>query len=319
MKTDKNTVIGFVLLGLLFFLYFWYSNKQQSELLVIKQKQEDSLRRVNAARITPADTVAARIDSLRRDSVTRVSAAGDFTTAAIGTEQLVTLENNLMKVVFTTKGAQVKSVELKNYRSAVDGKNVVLSDHNVLGYSINTSANQSAQTSSLFFTASQPVTHADKSQTISFTLMGANGESITHQYTLKDNAYMIDWDVAMTGADKLLSQGLLNMQWRAETFQQEQTATYERQMSNICFSEGNAFDYISAKSERKFEKPVQWLSVVQQFFNSTLVAKNSFSSGQVQWARKTDSSHALATADASLQMKLPVTASVSVPFQLYFG
>lgn len=319
MKTDKNTVIGFVLLALLFFLYFWYSNKQQNELLVIKQKQEDSLRRVNAARIMPADTVAARIDSLKRDSVTRVSAAGDFTTAGIGTEQLVTLENNLMKVVFTTKGAQVKSVELKHYRSSFDGKNVILSDHNVLGYNINTSANQSAQTSSLFFTASQPVTHADKSQTISFTLLGANGESITHQYTLKDNDYMIDWNVAMTGADRLLSQGLLNMQWRAETFQQEKTATYERQMSNICFSEGNAFDYISAKSERKFEKPVQWLSVVQQFFNSTLVAKNSFSGGQVQWARKTDSSNALATADASLQMKLPVTASLSVPFQLYFG
>ncbi len=319
MKTDKNTVIGFVLLGLLFFLYFWYSNKQQSELLVVKQKQEDSLRRVNAAKMVPADPVAARIDSLKRDSVTRVSAAGDFTAAAIGTEQLVTLENDLMKVVFTSKGAQVKSVELKKYHSAVDGKNVVLSDHNVLGYSINTSANQSAQTSNLFFTASQPVMNADKSQTVSFVLAGANGESITHQFTLKADAYMIDWDVAMTGADKLLSQGLLNMQWRAETFQQEKTATYERQMSNICFSEGNEFDYISAKSERKFEKPVQWLSVVQQFFNSTLVAKNGFSSGQVQWARKTDSSNALATADASFQMKLPVSASLSVPFQLYFG
>jgi YidC/Oxa1 family membrane protein insertase len=321
MKTDKNTVIGFVLLGLLFFIYFWWSNKQQGELQAVKQRQEDSIRRVNAINIKPADTIAARVDSLKRDSAQRVSSAGDFTTAALGAEQLVTLENQLMKITFTSKGAQVKSVELKNYKAAVDGKNVLLYQHSSLGYSVNTSANASTNTGNLYFTASQPVVNADKSQTINFTLNGANGESITHQYILKDDAYMIDWNVSMTGADKLLTQGLMNMNWRAETFRQERTAQYERQMSNICFSEGNEFDYISAKSERKFEKPVQWVSVVQQFFNSTLIAKNSFTTGQVQWMRKpdTDSTNALATADVALQVKLPAAASVSVPFQLYYG
>ncbi|MES2374428.1 MAG: membrane protein insertase YidC [Bacteroidota bacterium] len=321
MKTDKNTVIGFVLLGLLFFIYFWWSNKQQGELQAVKQRQEDSIRRVTAANIKPTDTIAARVDSLRRDSAQRVSSAGDFTTAALGTEQLVTLENQLMKVTFTSKGAQVKSVELKNYKAAIDGKNVLLSQHSSLGYSVNTSANASTNTGNLYFTASQPVVNADKSQTINFTLNGANGESITHQYILKEDAYMIDWNVSMTGADKLLSQGLMNVNWRAETFRQERTAQYERQMSNICFSEGNEFDYISAKSERKFEKPIQWVSVVQQFFNSTLIAKNSFTTGQVQWMRKpdTDSTNALATADVSLQVKLPAAAAVSVPFQLYYG
>ncbi|MEN9686672.1 MAG: hypothetical protein RLZZ28_2458 [Bacteroidota bacterium] len=319
MKTDKNTVIGFVLLGLLFFLYFWYSNKQQNELLVIKQKQEDSVRRLTVANSKPSDTIAAKVDSLKRDSVSRVSAAGNFTSAALGAEQLVTLENSVMKVTFTNKGAQVKTILLKKYNAAVTGKEVSLAQNNQLGYTINTAANQSASTTGLFFTIGTTTVRPDKSQAISFTLTAADGQSITHEYVLKEDAYMIDWNVNMTGADKLLSQGLLNMQWRAETFQQERTAAYERQMSNICFSEGNEFDYISAKNERKFEKPVQWVSVVQQFFNSTLVAKNSFTGGQVQWMRKTDSSNALASSDAALQIKIPVQAAVSVPFQLYFG
>ncbi|MBI2283653.1 MAG: membrane protein insertase YidC [Bacteroidetes bacterium] len=319
MKTDKNTVIGFVLLGLLFFAYFWFSNKQQNEMLGAKQKQEDSIRRVQAASIKATDTLVARMDSLHRDSVTRVSAAGDFTTAGIGTEQLVTLENKVMKVTFSNKGGQVRKVQLKNYQSSVDQKEVVLGEYSQLGYTINTAANQSAQTTNLFFTASAPVTNADKSQAISFTLTGANGESVTHQYILKEEDYMLDWNVSMNGADKLLSQGLLNMSWRAETFQVEHAHDYERQMSNICFSEGNGFDYISAKNEWKFEKPVQWVSVVQQFFNSTLVARNNFTGGQINWARKTDSSKALATADVSLQAKLPVSSSVSVPLQLYYG
>ena len=319
MKTDKNTVIGFILLGLLFFLYFWFSNKQQNEFQVIKQRQEDSVRRVNAANTKPIDILAARIDSVKRDSAIRISAAGDFTSAAISTEQLVTLENKVMKVTFTNKGAQVKSVQLKNYNSAVNGKNVVLSENNQIGYSVNTSANQATQSNNLFFTFSKPISNSDKSQTISFTLLAANGQSITHQYLLKEDSYMIDWNLLLNGADKLLSQGMLNVQWKAETFQVEKTAAYERQMSNICFSEGNEFDYISAKNEWKFEKPVQWVSVVQQFFNTTLVAKNSFTGGHIQWLRKTDSSNSLATTDVTLQMKLPGTTSAEVPFQLYFG
>jgi YidC/Oxa1 family membrane protein insertase len=318
MKTDKNTVIGFVLLGVLFFVYFWYNNKQQGELATIRQKQEDSIKKVTAANLKPMDTVLARLDSLKRDSATRLSAAGDFTTAAIGTEQLVTVSNKMMTVIFSNKGAQVKRVELKNYKTA-DGKNVILAENNQLGYNINTSANQASLSTNLFFTASQPVVNADSSQTVSFTLTAPNGESITHQYIIKPDEYMIDWNVLMMGADKLLSQGAFNMQWRTETHKQERTLDYERQTSNICFSEGNDFDYISAKSERKFEKPVQWVSVVQQFFNMTVIAKNSFNGGQVQWKRLTDSSKVLATADASLQMKVPVTAAVKVPLQLYYG
>eukprot|EP00611_Tribonema_gayanum_P023263 TRINITY_DN4862_c0_g1_i2.p3 TRINITY_DN4862_c0_g1~~TRINITY_DN4862_c0_g1_i2.p3 ORF type:complete len:110 (+),score=13.60 TRINITY_DN4862_c0_g1_i2:1253-1582(+) len=107
MKTDKNTVIGFVLLGVLFFLYFWYSNKQQSAILEIKKKQEDSLARVNAAKRPVVDSATMQLDSLKRDSVSRTALAGDFTSAAIGTESLVTVENKLMKVVFSSKGGQV--------------------------------------------------------------------------------------------------------------------------------------------------------------------------------------------------------------------
>ncbi len=318
MKTDKNTVIGFILLGVLFFIFFWYNNKQQATLLEARKKQEDSLARIAASRVKPEDKALAHIDSLKRDSASRVAAAGDFTTAAIGQEQLVSVENDVIKVTFTTKGGQVKSVELKNYHSA-QGSPVVLFNQNQLGYNVNTAANQSASTTGLFFTPSAPVTQADGSQSINFSINAANGESIIHQFVIRKGAYMVDWNVSLTGADKLLSQGQFNLQWNGETFQQERTATYERQMSNICFSEGNEFDYVSAKTERKFEKNVQWVSMVQQFFNTTLVAKNGFGSGDVQWQRKTDSSNVLATAQMNLQAKLPVTASVSVPLQLYFG
>ena len=48
MKTDKNTVIGFVLLAGLFFVYFWYTSKQQNEIAAYKQKFDDSVAMVKA-------------------------------------------------------------------------------------------------------------------------------------------------------------------------------------------------------------------------------------------------------------------------------
>ncbi|MCX6298002.1 MAG: membrane protein insertase YidC [Bacteroidetes bacterium] len=319
MKTDKNSIIGFVLLGILFFLYFWVTNKQQNALLEVKKKQEDSLARIAASRMKVVDTVTAKIDSIRRDSAYRVSAAGNFTTAAQGTEQLIVVENEVMKVNFSNKGGKVHSVVLKKYLSH-DGQPVVLSSSkDQLGYAVNTGNNQSTQTGELYFAANPIVKNADGSQVVRYNLQASNGESILHEYTIQPTAYMIDWNLALTGADKLLSQGQLNMVWHSVTEQHEKTAVYERQMSNICFSEGNEFDYISAKTERKFEKPVQWLSVVQQFFNTTLISKNSFTAGAVNWSRKTDSSTELATIDANLQMKLPVQNVVSVPLQLYYG
>ncbi len=48
MNTDKNTIIGFVLLAGLFFMYFWYTNKQQTDLATYKKHFDDSVAMVKA-------------------------------------------------------------------------------------------------------------------------------------------------------------------------------------------------------------------------------------------------------------------------------
>ena len=205
MNLDKNTVIGFVLLGILFFAFFWYSNKEQQGLIEIQKRQQDSIARVNALHAIPKDTVAAKIDSLHRDSASKISVAGNFATAAIGTEQLSVVENEVMKVTFTNKGGRVKFVQLKNYKSFDSTLVQIGSEKDVLSYSINTGANVAGQTGELFFNASQPIKNTDGSQTVSFVLQNATGESVTHQYTIKKNDYLIDWNINLNGADKLLS------------------------------------------------------------------------------------------------------------------
>jgi len=317
---DKNTVIGIVLLAILFFVFFWYTNKQQQAYISNQKHIEDSLHLDSIKKITPEQRAAMHIDSLRVDSLANINQAGNFSNTVNTPEKLVTVENNLIKVVFTSKGGRIKSVELKNYNSQAGGKVILgASSQDIIAYNINSAQNRSSSTSELSFELSQPVKNSDSSQTIQFTLSDSNHTEIVHQYTIKPNSYLIDWNILLNGASRLITNNTLNFRFVSQPMQVEQSVDYERRMSDVCFNENNDFDYISSKTDHTFEKPVLWVSSVQQFFNVTLIAKNKFDNGNVHWDRNTDSSKALGLVNASLQMKVPASASVNIPMQLYYG
>jgi len=315
MGMDRNTIIGFVLLGVLLFTYLFISTKNSQELQKQKRLYEDSIARVKAMQESKVN----QQDSLK-NKITQVDTTG-FNKAIAGTEKLLTVENEVIKIVFTNKGAQPKEVSLKKFKS-FDSSFVKIIDpsaNNSISYAINT-AQQSPQISDLYFDEGQVTKNADGSQTVQFRLPAPSGESIVHQFIIYPSSYAIDWNILINNPEKLFTQNNFNLSWHAQMIRTQKNISYEKQFSKICFSENNSFDYISAKSERKFEKPVQWVSVSQQFFNSSLITKNSFSSGEIHWLRETsDSSVTIGNADISLQTKIPAGNSVTMPFQLYYG
>ncbi|WP_207492650.1 membrane protein insertase YidC [Aridibaculum aurantiacum] len=324
MQTDKNTVIGFVLLGILFFGYFWFSSQQQQELLKEQRRVEDSIAQVKAKQLPVVDPATARVDSTRRDSMQNVAAAGSFHSAANGTEQLLTVENELIKIVFTNKGGQPKSVELKKFQSA-DSTNVILAgtDFDHISYNINTTANQSSSTTNLFFNPGTISKSPDGSTVVTFLLPSAEGQSIAHQYVVRPNNYMIDWNVQLQGSDRLLTQNTLNLNWQVLTAQHQRDVRYERTQSRLCYFTDDDYDFTNAATgaSETFNKPVKWLSIKQQFFNTTLVAKGNFNSGEVSITvpGDEDSTDVVGKAIANMRIQLPASASANIPFQIYYG
>ncbi|MBO9631632.1 MAG: membrane protein insertase YidC [Chitinophagaceae bacterium] len=311
MKMDRNTVIGFVLLAVLLFVYLFTATKNSQQAQATKQRYEDSVALVK----WKTDSLAAL-----KDSITK-SAAIDSIVQAPQTEALTVVENEVFKITFTNKGGRPAKVELKNYKSFNDSSLVVLNGtgFDKISYGVNIAPNQSTQTAELFFTPGAVTKNTDGSQSVVFQLPAPNG-TIQHTFVVKPNAYMIDWNVQFNGADKLLTQSTVNLTWQSKTVQHESDLGYERQMSTICFYENNDFDYIMSKTDHKFEHPVEWVSVAQQFFNTTLVSKNKFSAGEVRWFRHTDEkSNVLAEATTTLQTKLPLGTVASLPMQMYFG
>jgi len=321
MGMDRNTVIGFVLLALLFFGYFYYT--KQGQMAAEKQQQhiQDSLNRLKPKIDTSLKSVALN-DSLSAKKDASIAGIRQDTT---GKEQLITVENKLLKITFSNKGGQPKEIEIKHFKTS-DGKPLILQDgsFNNISYAINTGNNQTAQTSDLLFTPSAIQTTQDSSQIISFHLQTNNGESIDHQYILKPDDYMIGFNIKLDGANKLVTQNTLNLLWQVKAVKLEKDMGWETQQSHISFVENGDYDFehISEgrSDDKKFDAPVQWLALNQQFFATAIVAKNNFANGEVKWDSPKDTSlHIIAEATANLRLDVPQGNDAVLPLQLFYG
>ncbi len=319
MGMDRNTVIGFVLLAVLLFLYLFLSTKGSQDAEVARKTREDSIARVQAAR--KQDSVRNVFDTVK--TITPDSSLQGFKRAAFGQEQLTAVESNLMTIMFTNHGGQPKSIILKKFKSSRTNKQVTLlnTDFDKISYTINTETNASSESSNFYFQAATVQRNADSSQVVTFVLQGGDNKTITHQYIVRPNSYLIDLNIQLGGADRLLTQGNLNLRWQNQPMGQEKDIVYERQQSQIGFYEDGDFDYMFSKDVRKFDKPVHWVSVKQQFFNSSIISKNAFSGGQVEWTHEPsgDSSEIVTKATTNLQMKITPANSATIPLQLYYG
>lgn len=323
MKFDRNTVLGFVILAALFIGYFVYTNKEQAvynKQKVAEQKKQqaiqDSINLVNKP----------KQDSLNRiaDSIAKVSNAGTFQAAVDTTETTTFAENGLMKVTFTNKGGQVKKVELKNYKG-IDSSLVKLAATNFdkLSYTINTAANKTAETGDLFFAVSDVKRNADSSQVITFSLASdsAGAPSITHEYILKKDDYMLDFNIKLNGVNQLLTQGNMNLTWQYTAAQQESDISFEKQNTQVGYVEDGSFDYhtIARKSSKEFDESVKWVGVRQRFFFTILTAKDNFSSGKIDWTIPDDTAKTIVQSTANMKLSVKAGSPAVVPLSIYYG
>ncbi|HLZ89868.1 MAG TPA: membrane protein insertase YidC, partial [Puia sp.] len=235
---DRNTVIGFVLLGLMLFLYLYISTKNSHELEARTKHIADSVALVKQVReAADAKEAATHQDTAAQQPVDTTG----FAMAFKGMEQQLTVENDLIKVVFSNKGGQPVAVELKKFKAYDSTAVKLVGPDNRISYPINTGAG-AADIAQLYFRPGQVVRNADGSQTVRFRLPTPAGESIEHEYTLAANDYTLDWNVNINNPEKLFSQGNFNLGWHIETQRAQKNISDERRLTSIGYYEDNRFD-----------------------------------------------------------------------------
>ena len=314
---DKNTLIGFALIGALLIGMFVINNKSRQANELDQKRITDSI----AALKPKVDSNLVKLDEQKADSQRIAKQTQGFVQDTVKA-QLVSFENDVMKVTFNSKGAQPSQVALKKYKK-FDSTQVLLQSgsYNKFTYGINKGNDGTVQTENLNFTVLPEVVNADKSKTISFrTSDSSGGREIFHQYTIRPGEYMMDFNIITKGAD-MFTQNVINVLWQSEASQIEKDHKYELTQSQVCFVEQDDFDFETVGSDdtKAFSKPVNFVGVKQQFFIAALAAKEKFESGSLEWKIPADSNSFVFRSTANLKIKTQPGATSNTALQFYYG
>ena len=291
---DKNSIIGLSIIGLLIVGYTIYTQPSKEQIQALKEQRdsiaaaEASARAISAAATYADSSVGNTLnsaDSTQAQSVEKKTEDfGEFSAAAEGVEQILSLENNLVKVSISSHGGIIKGVELKNYKTW-DGRPVVLmsSDSSMFNLSLSAS-NRIVNTKDLFFQASGK---AGNKKSVSMRLAAGEGKYIEYVYTLADDSYLFDYKINVVGLQDVIAanSSYINLDWKDYITRKENSLENERATATIYYRfADDDVDYLSETSDKKesLKTKVKWIAFKQHFFTVALISDDEFDSPVVE-------------------------------------
>lgn len=326
---DKNTILGFSLIALIVIGYMQLTKKSDAQ-IAAEMKYNDSIALVqqaakqSIAATTKSDSLS--VTSANTDSTKVTSSFGDFSVAAVGTEQFYTLENELVKLIFSSKGGRIYSAQLKNYKTH-DAKPLLLFDaqESKMGFTLVTNNNRVLNTTDLYFEPVSTITKDAKgNQTLILRLKTATASYIDFAYTLPANDYMLSFGIKANGMNTVMPAGInsLEMQWDSKIRQQETGRTFEDRYSGIEYK--FVADDVEKLSESKDDEKqlpnkVKWIAFKDQFFSSILIANDAFSATTLKSKLESETSGYLKSYASTMTVGFDPTGKVPTTFRLYLG
>ena len=315
---DKNTTTGLLLIGAILLGFSYFTSPSDSEIKEL-QRIEDS---VKLSKVKPLAAELKKNDSVAIAAVVEQETAGKsiFKSDSSIQQETFVVENELLKLTISNKGAQIKSAELKDYKT-YDGKplNLLNNKSNSFGFSLPTQQ-EMLTTSSRLFTRSSDV--SDKSK-ISFRLAVSGTQYIEYTYKLSPKSYMVDLDVNMVGLQSILKSGssTVDFKWDAILLQTEKDYKTELQYSGIYYrtSEGD-IDNLPVAEDKK-ESPAEvmkWVSFKQHFFTTTLIAKDKIQKSELETSTAIEPG-SIKRMTANLKFPLTAAANQTIGLQMYIG
>lgn len=321
---DKNTIVGFILIGIVLFGFSWW-NRPTPEQLEAQQRYQDSIAQIELAKqaelekekANPVESMASLPDSVLQARLQ--NNFGSFASKMTGSEEIVTLENEKVSVKLSSKGGRVLSAVLKEYDNYKGEPLTLFADNeSAFDLSLITSANQLVHTKDLYFT---PVKGADSHQVI-MRLDVSEGSYLDFVYTLNPDDYKMDFSVKATGMNGILSPNMdaLNLSWIQDIRQQEKGRTFENRYVELHYKVmGDDVDYLSASgnTSRSMDKDLYWIGFKDMYFSTVLVADEGFKKAQLD-SQSHDNGDYLKTFHAQASVPFDLVGTKSTDFHYFF-
>lgn len=342
---DRNTIIG-ILLIIAIVIGFSVYNAPSAEERAKQKQQRDSVLRANREKAfndsillaqksaaSEANKAVSSNDTLETNDSLNSNQFKDlygvFSTAAMGEEKLITIDNELLQLTFSNKGGVIKSAKLKQFKNyhSKDTLSLFLSDLSTFYMPLSVQ-NRNIRTDSLYFdfvnTSSTQVS-GENTATVTMRLYaGDDKKFIEYKYVIKGNEYMIDFSISMNQMEGVIDNAsMVDLEWQSAAPHQEKSESRERENSSVYYRDisGDVSKLgFSNKEKEEIDYNLKWIGFSQQFFTQTIIAKNEFSHPiTLQSEAGAEGSGLIKTFSASIRLPFEGKSNETFDMLMYLG
>ena len=271
---NRNTVTGFVLIAIVLIVFSWWSTPSKEQIEAQKKEQEKiELAKANEAK-KQREEEAARLQMI--EAAAQGDSSSLFYPSLNGEEQMVTLENNKVKLLFSTKGGTLSEAVVKGFNDRQGNKDVTLFTKGGQQMKFVIPGKQGTEdinTEDLYF----QVTDQAKDR-LTLTAMAADSGALELTYRL--DGYMLRMSMEAKGLSKYIaSKTPMQIEWTDSCRQQERGHYFENRYASVTYKEvGGGTDYLNetAEKDENIEEALDWVAFKTQFFSTIFISRNNF-------------------------------------------
>ena len=352
---DRKSIIGLILIFLVFMGYMWWTAPTEEELAAqramrdsimrAEQMRIDSLERAQNLSLAQENTLESQLQS-DNDSVRSAALAmaknelGVFSNNLEGDSVTVSVNTGVLNLEFSSVGAKVKSAILSDYRTYDSLPLQLLSPNEQLNLVFLAQGNKLINTEKFVFKTfcnnvqlTDDATLNVENDSLVISMRAYTDDStgynenqyLEFRYIVYPENYLVDFDIVFHGLNDVIQvQPYVDLYWNNQLNRQEKNKENERRTSSIYYKPvSDDVDYITEGRDEveKQNTPLQWISFKQQYFCNVLIADKEFANADLETRTnlKDTNSHYLCNMSAVIGLPYESVADYTVGMKFYFG
>ncbi len=323
---DKNSVIGFILMGLVLVGFTIFQSKQAEEQLQLRQEQaavyqaqQDSLAAIALAQgVERSAELKSEVKQAAKPERIYKDASLDARKSATG--ETVTLSNDLLELQVNTKGAQLWSARLKKYTN-YGGSDLYLFKEGANHYGVSVYVDEYINTSDFAFDVAEQT-----DSTLVLRMPFEKGGYIEQSYTLSKGSYMVNSELAFVGMTNIPRQvNSVDVDFHTVIPRMEKGYKNESQYSKVNYyfsGDKKPVEMGRGRSaNKKISSRLEWFAFQQQFFSMIVRAPQQFASGDIKidFMGEDNSDHDLMSCAANMRLDIEPGRDTRIPLEIYLG
>ena len=289
-STNKQSIIGFILIGLVFFGYMLYNNYQMekyNDQLALEQAVESVATEASEQLATESSNTAVA------QAVAEPKLVENPLIIDAPEQQEVVLENDYLSITLSSVGGRIVDATLKQHTKFApkEERNVLVklfdpqsASFDMTFYVKDGLKNVKVESAEHNFTV-LPTVVTENSQSVTLRLPFKDGASLDFIYTLYNQGdesrdYLVDFDVQFVGlAPIMANQTSVGIDWSNRSYQNERSYKNENMYTSLYYrypaetgiedlgvSEGNKSKSVSTS--------IDWVAFKQQYFTSAIIPQS---------------------------------------------